>query len=31
MKQFMIAFVALFVFTAVKAQTKKPADIVKFW
>lgn len=30
MKQFMIAFVALFVFTAVNAQTKKPADLVKF-
>ena len=30
MKQFMIAFVALFVFTAVNAQSKKPTDIVKF-
>jgi membrane carboxypeptidase/penicillin-binding protein len=29
MKQFMIAFVALFVFTAANAQ-KKPADLVKF-
>ncbi|MEJ8844727.1 DUF1573 domain-containing protein [Lacibacter sp. H375] len=30
MKQFMIAFVALFVFTALNAQSKKPADLVKF-
>lgn len=30
MKQFMIAFVALFLFTAANAQSKKPADVVKF-
>ena len=30
MKQLITAFIALFIFTAVNAQTKKPADIVKF-
>lgn len=30
MKQLMTVFIALFVFTAVNAQSKKPADVIKF-